>query len=157
MEIQGQVTYINEVKTPSAAKPDFKVLEFGIMNRIEQNFQPVEKVFGFQTSRPDVMEKVQQLNVGDTIEVSFGIRGSKKEKPELAPLPKNPTNLNYFTSLDAFSVKFVTGTGVAPAPAHNPATATAAQTQQATPPIGSDGKPMVWDASLGKYVDAPPF
>lgn len=158
MEVTGaKISYINPVKTPTATKPDFQVLEFGVILSQEINFQMVEKPFGFQTSKADVMKKVEAMNIGDTVNVTFGIRGSKKEKPELAALPKNPTNMNFFTSLDAFDVVCTDSAGgKATQPTQNQSNANPTGAGDA-PPKNASGEDMVFDPTLNQWVDKAPF
>ena len=95
---QGQVLAIWDTKQVS---DKFRVREFAIEIPGERGAQYNQQV-KFQATQ-DRCERLDDIKVGDTVDVSFNLRGREYTR-------KQTGEVDYFTSLDAWRVEMVVAT-----------------------------------------------
>lgn len=160
MDVTGKILYINNVETPSEAKPDFKTRSFGLDMTKEDNGTVFENFAAFQTVNQK-NDLLNNLNIGDEIKVHFGIKGTKKIKSDAVnSSPKNTTNIVVYTNLNCWNIELLKK-----ADGSQPTTQTTqSQPTQIPQPTGDipldidNGKPMIWNSTKGEWEkDELPF
>lgn len=130
--MKGKILFINE---PKAVTDKFTTQSFAIDSSFEVNGQMIEGYAGFQATNKKCA-LLDPLEIGDEVEVTYGVRASTKDKPEVQPTRRNPKSTECYTNLDMTTI-----TLIKKADAPNPAVVV---TSNVTPAAEAEG-------------DAPPF
>jgi hypothetical protein len=138
MVVTGKIIFIDPTKNSSKIEgKEFLTRSFAIDASFEANGIQVENYMALQ-SENDNCKKLDTINVGDTVNVTYAVRGMKPKKKEgLAATEKNPEGLVCYSNLSAYGFEVVTPANTT----SNPAQAqSAASTPSFNPAAGAQTK-----------------
>jgi hypothetical protein len=101
-KLTGKIQFIDPVK-PGSEKFNLESIDFAVESETEVNGQVYNNSLCAQMVG-DRVHQLDTLNIGDEVEVTYGIKGIVKTKEGKPASDKNPKGLNGFNNVTATSV-----------------------------------------------------
>lgn len=101
--VDGKITHIDQTKDVSTTTTPFLVRGFGIDKSFYYGGVETKSFAVFQ-SQGDKCKMLDDINVGDKVQVHFGVNAKITPSDKVAKSEKNPEGLGGFNNLNAYEV-----------------------------------------------------
>lgn len=98
MEFKGKVLFVDVTKDVSTTDKEFLTRTFGVEAEDEVNGSVYTNQVGFQANGSRC-ELLDNINIGDTVSVTYSAKGTLKKSDKLDSSEKNPDSKVIFTNL----------------------------------------------------------
>ena len=104
-QIQGKIKYIDPIK-PANEKFNSESIDFALESETEINGQVYTNAIVAQMTGNKV-HMLDDINIGDEVDCTFGVRATIKPKEGKPASEKNPASLNGFSNVTATNIKLI--------------------------------------------------